>query len=123
MQKPKFIADADFNEDIIRGLRRAEASIDFLTASDGGTRGLPDRQVIELAAAAGRVLVSHDRKTMVGEFYQFVVDGHSSPGLISVEQEMDEGDAIDDLLLIWGASSLEELWDRVRWVPVRSTSG
>jgi hypothetical protein len=48
MQKPKFIADADFNEDIIRGLRRAEASIDFLTASDGGTRGLPDRQVIEL---------------------------------------------------------------------------
>lgn len=123
LQSIRLIADADFNEDIIRGPRRADASVDFLTASDGGTRGLPDRQVLELAAAAGRVLVSHDRKTMVGEFYQFLTDGHSSPGLISVEQEMDEGDAIDDLLLICGASTLEELRDRVRWVPVRSING
>jgi hypothetical protein len=43
---PQFIADADFDEDLIRGLRRAEATIDFLTASEGGTRGLRDRQVL-----------------------------------------------------------------------------
>jgi predicted nuclease of predicted toxin-antitoxin system len=119
----KLIADADLNEDLIRGLRRTEASIDFLTASDGGTRGLLDRQVLELAAAAGRVLVSHDRNTMVGEFYRFITEGLSSPGLIIVDQELDEGDAIDDLLLIWAASSLEELRNRVRWVPIRSMNG
>jgi predicted nuclease of predicted toxin-antitoxin system len=63
MAKPKFIADADFNENLTRGLRRNEASIDFLTASEGGTRGIPDRKVLELAAAVGRVVVSHDRNT------------------------------------------------------------
>jgi len=114
MAGPYFIADADLNEDLIRGVRRAESGFDFQTASEAGTRGLADRQVLELAAATGRVLVSHDRNTMVGEFYRFLAVGHSSPGLIIVEQELDEGDAIDDLLLIWAASSVEELRDRVR---------
>jgi hypothetical protein len=117
----KLIADADFNEDLIRGMLRHEWSIDFLTASDGGTRGLPDRQVLELAAAAGRVVVSHDRNTMVREFYRFLVEGHSSPGLIIVTQDLDEGDAIDDPLLIWAASRADELRGRVRWVPIRPT--
>jgi hypothetical protein len=115
----KFIADADFNEDILRGVRRAEAGIDFVTASDGGTRGLKDRQVLELAAAVRRALVSHDRNTMVGEFYRFLAEGRTSPGLIIVTQDLDEGDAIDDLLLLWAASSAEELRDRVLWVPIR----
>jgi hypothetical protein len=118
MANPEFIADADVNEDLIRGMRRIEASIDFLTASEGGTRGLPDRQVLELAAAAHRVVVSHDRNTMIGEFYQFLADGHSSPGLIIVEQELDEGDAIEDLLLIYVATSAAELRDQVTWVPI-----
>ncbi len=118
MTAPKFIADADFNEDLIRGMRRNEPAIDFLTAFDGGTRGLLDRQVLELAAAAGRVLVSHDRDTMIGEFFGFLADGHSSPGLITVEQELDEGDAIEDLLLIFAATSPEELRDQITWVPI-----
>jgi Domain of unknown function (DUF5615) len=122
MERPKLIADADFNENLGRGLRRNEPSIDFQTAFDGGTRGLEDRQVLELAAAAGRVVVSHDRNTMVGEFFRFLADGHSSPGLIIVTQDTDEGDLIDDLLLLWGASREEELRDRVRWVPIRPTN-
>jgi hypothetical protein len=107
----KLIADADLNEDVIRGMRRSESSLDFMTASEGGTRGLKDRQVLELEAASGRILVSHDCNTMIGEFYRFIAEGHTSPGLIIVEQEIDEGDAIDDLLLIWAASSSEELRD------------
>ena len=118
----KFIADADLNQDLVRGVLRHDASIDFLSASDGGTPGLADRQVLELAAATGRILVSHDRHTMTEELYRFPADGHSSPGLIIVTQEMDEGDAIDDLLLIWAASPAQELRDRVRWVPIRTTN-
>jgi hypothetical protein len=41
------IADADFNQDLVRGVLRYDGSIDFLNASEGGTRGLPDRQVLE----------------------------------------------------------------------------
>jgi hypothetical protein len=114
----KLIADADLNEDLIRGMRRSDPRVDFLIASEGGTRGLLDRQVLELAAAADRVVVSHDRNTMIGEFYRFVEQGHSSPGLIIVAQELDEGDAIEDLLLICDAASAEELRDQIMWVPI-----
>lgn len=118
MSEPKLIADADLNEDLIRGMRRSESRVDFLTASDGGTRGLPDRQVLELASASDRILVSHDCNTMVGEFYRFIANGHSSPGLIIVEQELDEGRAIEDLLVLWGALTAEELRNQIWWVPM-----
>jgi len=48
MKRPKFIADADFNLKISEGVRLREPTVDFLSASDGGTRGLPDRRVLEL---------------------------------------------------------------------------
>jgi len=114
----KFIADADLNQDLVRGVLRYDGSIDFLNASEGGTRGLPDRQVLEIAAATGRVLVSHDRHTMTAEFYRFLADGHSSPGLIIVKQEMDEGDAIEELLLVRSTSPPEELRDQIFWIPM-----
>src|SRR5260221_2168141 len=114
----RLIADADLNQDLVRGVLRNDGSIDFLNATDGGTRGLPDRQVLELAAATGRVLVSHDRHTMTAEFKRFLQDGHSSPGLIVVKQEMDEGDAIEELLLVCSASTPEEMRDQIFWIPM-----
>lgn len=119
MGRPKFIADADFNEPVISALRKIEAGIDFLTAADGGTRGLSDRHVLHLAAAIDRVVVSHDRNTMIGEFYRLLAEGYSSPGLIIVRQGPKIGQTIEDLLLIWAGSEAEELRDRVRWVPLR----
>jgi hypothetical protein len=115
---PKFIADADLNQDLVRGVLRNDGRIDFLNANEGGIRGLPDRQVLELAAATGRVLASHDRHTMTAEFKRFLEEGHSSPGLIIVKQEMDDGDAIEELLLICGASSPDELRDQIFWIPM-----
>lgn len=94
MTPPKLLADADLDEDLIRGLLRVEPGVDFLTAADGGTRGLTDRQIIELAVATDRVIVSHDRSTMTAEFYRFLDEGHSSPGLIFVRQKADEGHVI-----------------------------
>jgi len=118
MARLKFIADADFNQKISEGVRLREPTVNFLSATDGGTRGLPDRRVLEIAAAAGRVLVSHDCNTMTAEFYSRLRVGHSSPGLVIVRQDLETGRAIEDLLLIWNAPD-EEMRDQVRWVPMR----
>ena len=71
MRPPRFLADADFNQKIVVGLRRREPSVDFLNALDGGVIGLPDPAVISVAAQSGWILVSHDRKTMPGHFARF----------------------------------------------------
>jgi hypothetical protein len=107
MARPKFIADADLSEKIIAAVLRREPAIDFLTASDGGTRGLSDPEVLALAAATGRILVSHDRNTMVKHFAEFCRE-HHSPGLITVRQKASRKLVVDSLVLIWAASSADE---------------
>ena len=115
--RPRFQADADFNYKIIAGLRRREPSVDFLSAQEGGVMGAPDPGVLGIAADSGRILVSHDRKTMPGHFARFR-ERRSSPGLIIVSQELDIGAAIEDLLLIWLATDAEEWVDQLGFVPV-----
>jgi predicted nuclease of predicted toxin-antitoxin system len=117
--RPKFIADADFNEKVIRAARRREPAIDFLDASDGGTRGLSDPEVLALAAATGRIVVSSDRKTMPGHFWRFV-ETHQSPGVIIVPQSIQISSPIEELIAIWKEVSNEELRNRIRWLRRRS---
>ncbi len=62
--RPRFLADADLNQKIVTGLRRREPALDFLSAKDGGVIGRPDPDVLSIAADLGRILVTHDRKTM-----------------------------------------------------------
>jgi hypothetical protein len=83
--RPRFQADADFNHKVIRGLRRRDPAIDFLDAHAGGVIGLPDIEVLSIAAELGRILVSHDRRTMPAQFARFLPT-RPSPGLIIVDQ-------------------------------------
>jgi hypothetical protein len=115
--RPRFQADADFNHKIVVGLRRREPAVDILSAHDGGVIGVPDPEVLIIAAESARILVSHDRKTMPGYFTRFR-ETRSSPGVIIVSQDLDVGAAIEDLLLIWAATDAEEWAERIGFVPV-----
>ncbi len=113
---PRFQADADFNQKILRGLRRREPAVNFQDAHAGGVVGVSDADVLRIAADLGRIVVSHDRKTMPKHLAQFLSD-RSSPGVIIVAQDLDIGDAIEDLLLIWAASEADEWRNRMAFVP------
>jgi predicted nuclease of predicted toxin-antitoxin system len=115
--KPRFLADADFNQKIVLGLIRREPTIDFQSASQGDVIGRPDPEVLAIAARENRILISHDRGTMAAHFSRFTAT-QSSPGLILVSQEIDIGAAIEDLLLISAASTLEEWRDKIGFVPL-----
>ena len=54
---PRFQADADFNQKIVRGIRRREPALDFQSAEVGGMIGVPDTEVLAKAAGFGRILV------------------------------------------------------------------
>lgn len=114
---PRFQADADFNHKIVVGLRRREPSIDFLSARDGQVIGLSDPAVLDIAAESGRILVSHDGKTMPAHFVQFMKT-RSSAGVILVPQDLDIGSAIEDLILIWATTEASEWTNRLAYLPV-----
>lgn len=114
--KLRFQADADLNEDIVKGVLRREPGIDFRTATLAGLRGLSDLEVLTIAAQGGRVLVSHDRKTMPRTFARFITT-RTSPGLFLVSQKTDLLVTIESILLAWNASSAEDWVNQVVAIP------
>jgi len=114
--KPRFQADADLNEDIVTGVLRREPEIDFQTATAAGLRGLSDLEVLALAAEEGRILVSHDRRTMPQTFGKFI-QGKSSPGLFLISQKTDLLIAIESVLLVWSATEHDEWTNRMVALP------
>jgi hypothetical protein len=60
----RFLADANLDEGIVSGCRRREPTMDFLSAKDAKLEGVSDPDVLRIAAEQGRILVSHDFKTM-----------------------------------------------------------
>ena len=80
----RFQADNDLKFGIVKAVRRREPAIDFMSAQEAGLDGLPDPELLDRAAREGRVVVSHDRRTMIDHFH--LVAGKSSPGLLIVSR-------------------------------------
>ncbi len=67
-QATRFLADADLRYPIVVGLKRIDPTVDFQSALQAKLADLTDREVPGIAAASGRIVVSHDRRTMVAAF-------------------------------------------------------
>jgi predicted nuclease of predicted toxin-antitoxin system len=115
--KIRFQADADLNQIILLATIRREPSIDFQTAQAAGLADLKDPEVLALTAREGRVLVSHDQKTMPRHFAEFIAH-IPSPGLLIIPQHLPISAAVEDLLLIWFATEAEEWVNRIRFLPL-----
>lgn len=113
----RYQADADLNQAIVTGVLRRESAIDFQTAFAAGLEGVKDSGVLEIAAQQERILVSHDRKTMPSEFAKFITSNQSS-GVIIVSRRLPTEVVIEELLLIWAASSAEEWVNRIAKLPL-----
>jgi len=113
----RFLADADLDNAIVQGVRLREPSIDFKSANDAGLEGLPDAEVLELAAAEERILVSHDTSTMPVHFAARSRMALKSPGVLLAFQGAAVSDIIESLLIIWSASHQDEWADRIHYLP------
>ncbi len=87
-----------------------EPFIDFASAADSELESVPDQEVLEIAAQQGRILVSHDRRTMVDHFRtRQEEEGKSSPGVFLVTQSARIGELVEAIIMVWAAS------ERVEW--------
>lgn len=120
-EAPRFFADEDFNYDIVVGLRRAEPSIDIVTAAEAGTLRWTDPEVLAWAAAHNRILLSHDKRTMPDHFYRFLAQlspGIHSSGVMLLPQELAIGRCIAAVLEIWRLSAHDEWRDLLIRLPL-----
>ncbi len=115
--KIQFQADEDLRRAIVLGVRRREPAISFVQAFEIDAEGKNDFEALRAAADSGRILVSHDVRTMPQHFRQFT-SRWSSPGVILVPQKLSLSIVIEELVIIWIASEAEEWVNQVRFLPL-----
>lgn len=113
----RFQADADLNFGIVTAVRRREPAIDFASSDESGLRGIGDPEVLERMAIGHRVLVSHDRRTMLNCFRERLASGRSSPGLLVVAQDAPIPPVVETVILLWAAMDPAELLNQARHLP------
>jgi hypothetical protein len=112
----RFLADEDFNNDILRGLVRRLGHFDLVRVQDVGLRGVDDDTVLTRATGEGRVILTHDVSTLIGRAFERIRAGSTMPGVVAVPQSMPV--VIEDLVLV-ECSSPEGWANQVRYLPLR----
>ncbi|MEZ4582834.1 MAG: DUF5615 family PIN-like protein [Caldilineaceae bacterium] len=115
----RVLADENFNNNIVRGLRRRNPDIDIVRIQDIGLSGADDPTVLEWAATERRILLTHDVATITHFAYERVRSGKSMSGVFEVSRTVPIGTAIEDLLLIIECSLDGEWEGQIRYLPLR----
>lgn len=94
------LLDENFNQRILRGLKRRIPNLDYLVAQESGLSGALDPDVLAWAAERNRVLVTHDLKTIPRFASERVAASLSMSGVIAVDDDLPIGQVIEELTII-----------------------
>jgi hypothetical protein len=116
----RVLTDMDFNGRIVRGVLRLRPDFDLLRVQDSGLpEETPDPDILEWAARNDRIVLTHDRNTMVGFARDRIAAGLPLPGLIVVDNKAPIGQIINDRLLIGSDASNHSEWaKRIEYLPL-----
>ena len=110
-------ADNNIREDILAGVRTFD--IDVLRARNDGNERMDDEPLLERSTALDRVLLTED-----SDFYRITAhwwrEGRDFAGVIHIDQDAAPiSRLIEDLALIATTHTVDELRNRLVYVPIR----
>jgi len=114
----RFLADENFNRNIIRGLLRRTSQAEIVVAQDVSLTGADDEVLLAWAAQNGLVVLTHDAATVVRCAFDRLEAGLPMPGILQVSARLPVGHAIEELVLICECSDAEEWTGVVRYIPL-----
>lgn len=114
----RLLTDENFNQHILRGLRRRLPRLDFVMVRDVGLAGLPDLVLLEWAAKEQRIILTHDIKTLVPDAKRLVAQGEPMAGVIAIPQSVAIGHVINDLELLLECYSESDMSNHIEYLPL-----
>ena len=114
----RFLADENFNNGIIRGIKRQIPDVEILRVQDTNLISKPDPKLLEWAAENDYIVLSHDVNTMRGFYYDRLKDGKPNPGLFLVHGDKPIGKVIESIVLVIQISELEEWAGKIQFLPL-----
>jgi predicted nuclease of predicted toxin-antitoxin system len=114
----RFAADENFRSSIVRGLRQRIPGIDIVRIQDTKLYGAEDPVILEWTAQEGRVLLTHDIRTMPRYARDRIRAGKPMPGVILIRTDHPIGPVLEDLVLLILAGVPEDLEGQVKYLPL-----
>jgi ABC-type sugar transport system substrate-binding protein len=114
-----FLADENFNNNIVTGLLRRIPDVDIVRAQNVGLTGAADQALLAWAAEAKRIILTHDAATLPDLAFQRQASGLLMAGVFVVSWQLPYRAAIDDLVLLNDCSDNPEWEERVLYLPLR----
>lgn len=114
----KFLVDENFDNRIIRGLLLRQPTLDFARVQDLEIVGADDPIVLDWADRAGRILLTHDERTIPYYAYARMAAGQSIAGVIVASDSLSIRTVIEDILLIVACSTELDWHNQVQRLPL-----
>ena len=116
---PRFLADENFNNDLLRALLRRLPGLALIRVQDTPLAGADDPTLLAWAAQERRILLTHDIQTIPQFAYARVRAGQAMSGVIEVASSAPIGDALQDLELLIVATPDDEWQNQIKFIPLR----
>ena len=113
----KFVADENFDNRILRGLLRRLPTLDIVRVQDLEIAGAADPIVLAWAAQEGRILLTHDQRTIPSYAFERLSAGETIAGIIVVKNASAIRTVIEDILIIVECSTAPEWINQVQRLP------
>lgn len=114
----RLLIDENVDHRLLRGLESRLPQLDYVLVKQIGMSGFTDLELLRWAAQENRIIVTHDKKTMIPDAQHCVRIGESMAGIIFVPKQMAIGRAISDLEIAVECLSQTEIRDRIEYLPL-----
>jgi len=114
----RLLTDENFNQHILRGLRRRLPRLDFVSVRDVGLAGSPDLVLLEWAANEQRTILTRDIKTLVPDAKRLVAQREPMAGVIVICKSAAIGHVINDLELLLECYSESDMRNHIEYLPL-----
>lgn len=114
----RLVADENLTNAITRGLLHRNPNLDIVRVQDVGLSGADDQSILAWPAETGRILITHDVRTMPRYADERIEAGEPMPGVFEVRRSLSTGQAIEEILML-AECSLEGEWEgKVCYLPL-----
>ena len=114
----RLLIDENFNHRMLRGLVLRLPQIDYLLVRQIGMSRFRDLELLRWAAQQNRIIITHDKKTMIPDAERCLRRGEPMAGIIFVPEQMAIGRAMNDLEITVECRSQTEMRDRIEYLPL-----
>lgn len=114
----RLLIDENFNEPLLLALLSILPDLDVVRAREVGLGRATDRQLLLWAEDHGRIVLTHDLRTMPEHAAAHLSTGRALPGVIIVNQHRPAKTILSELQLVMQCALPEDLQDQVLILPL-----